>query len=57
MVKCIIEVNSFRLYLDEKIRVAEMRFEGELRFYRFMFKLVIYNECLFNKSFKSIHHL
>ena len=28
-----------------------------MSFHRFMFKLVIYNESLFNKSFKLIHHL
>ena len=33
-----------------------MRFEGVFRFHWFMFKLVIYNESLFNKSFILINY-
>ena len=29
---------------------------GVLRFHIFMFKLIIYKENLFNKSFRLIHH-
>ena len=34
-----------------------MRFGAVLRFDRFMFELVIYNESLSKKSYKPIHHL
>ena len=34
-----------------------MRFERVLRFHKFMFKLVIYIESLFQKSFRLIHYV
>ena len=34
-----------------------MRFEDQLYFYGFMYKLLIYNESLFNKSLRLVHHL
>ena len=38
-------------------QVAGLRFEGVLGFYRFMFKLIIYNKTLFKRSFKLIHYI
>ena len=37
-------------------QVAGLRFEGVLGFYRFMFKLIIYNENIFKKSSRLFHH-
>ena len=34
-----------------------LRFRGVLRFHWFMFKLLIYNKSLSNKSFRLINHL
>ena len=36
--------------------VVELRFGGNMPFRRFMYKLVIYNKCLFNKILRLIHN-
>ena len=46
----------FKMYTFNIGEVAVMRFGSVLRFYRFMFKMVIYYKNLFNKNFKSKHH-
>ena len=53
-----INLNTKYFFVQKVVRyVAEMRFGGVLRFHRFAFKLVNYNESLYNKSFRLIYHL